>query len=385
MRNSIYIFILLLSISACKTSKQNVLKDGVYAEIQTNKGNILLELYVDAVPMTVANFVSLAEGTNNKVTDSLKGKPYFDGNRFHRVVPNFIIQGGDLTETGTGGPGYKFGDEFPKNEDGQLLFKHDDAGVFSMANSGPDSNGSQFFIAHKPIPHLDGKHSVFGKTIISPILLEQLKKTHKDSIQLLKSIDSTRMVVANSIVKNDTIIAVKILRFGNEAKNYKAGATFDAEFTKFHQTVEEREAASIAADKARYEAYLKDKKEFLLKMDEGKAEKTASGLRILRIKNTKGKKVVAHKPITANYKLYLANGKLIQSTFENGAKPFTFQLNNAQRPMIAGFKEGVLTMKEGERARLFIPYYIGYGEAKFGPFPAKADLVFEVEILKIED
>lgn len=383
MKQIKYILALTVLFSACESAKYNDLNDGLYAEIQTSKGNILLELYAENTPLTVSNFVSLAEGNNPKLPDSLKGKPYYDGIRFHRVVNNFIIQGGDPTETGRGMPGYRFGDEFPRDTVGELLYKHNDAGILSMANPGPNSNGSQFFITHKPIPHLDSKHAIFGKTIVNPVLLKGLKITIKDSLKLAKSIDSIRMVVVNSIVKNDTIHTIKIIRLGSKAENFKANKVFEEEFIKFNDSEKERNAGVIEAEKARYGKYLEDKKEFLSEMGEAKATKTASGLRILKLKSTSGKKTTANKPLTVNYILHLANGEKIQSTYDDGGKPFTFQLDDAQRPMIAGFKEGVLKMREGEKARLFIPYYIAYGEDKFGPFPPKSDIVFEVEILKI--
>ena len=118
-------------------------------------------------------------------------------------------------------------------------------------------------------------------------------------------------------------------------------------------------------------------------MNEEKALKTSSGLRILKLKKTSGKKIVDTKPLTLNYTLYTADGKRIQSTLDSKGKPFVCQLNDENRPMIAGFKEGVLSMREGEKVRLFIPYYLGYGEAQYGPFPAKSDLIFEIEVLKI--
>ena len=170
-----YLKLLLLIpfIFSCNSAKYEGLNDGLYAEIQTNKGDILLELYYEDVPMTVASFVSLAEGNNNKVPDSIKGKKYYDGIRFHRVVNNFIIQAGHPTETGKGFPGYRFGDEFPVDETNEYIYSHNDYGVLSMGNSGPDTNGSQFFITKTPSQHLDGKHPVFGKTIVNSLQLKE--------------------------------------------------------------------------------------------------------------------------------------------------------------------------------------------------------------------
>ncbi|APZ46981.1 peptidylprolyl isomerase [Polaribacter reichenbachii] len=383
MKKSIYILASFFLIVGCQSPKYKDLQEGLYAEIQTNKGDILLELYPEAAPMTVANFVSLSEGTNNRVSDSLKGEKFYDGIRFHRVVNNFVIQGGDPTETGRGTAGYRFGSEFTKDENGNLLNKHDDAGMLSMANGGPDSNGSQFFITHNPIPHLDGKHTVFGKTTVNSIQLEALKTKIQDSLGLVKAIDSLRMAVVNSIVQFDTINTIEIIRIGSKAKSFDAPEVFDAELMKFANSKKDREKEVLNAETARYSKYLEDKVAFLAKMDESKAKKTSSGLRILMLKNNpSGEKVVTNKPIKAHFTLYTADGNKIQSTEDSG-QPFVFQLDDAERPMITGFKEGVADMRVGEKVRLFIPYYIGFGEAKYGPFPAKSDLVFEVEILEI--
>lgn len=383
MKQIIYVFLVFSLITACQSAKYKDLKEGLYAEIKTNKGDILLELYANDVPMTVANFVSLSEGTNNQMADSIRGNRFYDGIRFHRVVNSFIIQGGDPTETGRGTAGYRFGDEFVKDKNGSLLYKHDDAGVLSMANGGPDSNGSQFFITHKPIPHLDGKHSVFGKTIVNSNQLLALKSQFKDSLQLVKAIDSLRMVVVNSIQQYDTINTIEIIRIGPKAKSFEGGKIFDAQLVKFNENQKDKKQQVADAEVARYSKYLEDKKLFLSKMDESKAEKTDSGLRFLMLEsNPSGKKVVDNKPIKSHFDLYTADGVKVQST-RDSSKPFVFQLDDTKRPMITGFKEGAAKMREGEKARLFVPYYIGFGEAKYGPFPAKSDLIFEIEILEI--
>ena len=383
MKIYIYSFIIVILAVRCTPAKYNGLKEGLYAEIQTNKGDVLLELYAEDAPMTVANFVSLAEGTNTKVTDSIQGKKYFDGIRFHRVVNNFIIQGGDPTETGRGTAGYRFGDEFTKDVNGKLLHIHGDAGMLSMANGGPESNGSQFFITHRAIPHLDGKHTVFGKTVVNSLQLNTLKLQIKDSLKRKNAIDSLRMSVVNSIQQFDTIFTVKIIRIGAVANAFKAGEVFDNEFIKYAEGKKDRNKKAKDADEERFSKYLENRTTFLAKMNESKAIKTASGLRILKLtSNPSGKKVVTNKPIKAHFTLYIADGTKIQSTLDSG-NPFVFQLDDAEKPMITGFKEGAATLRVGEKARLFIPYYIGFGEAKYGPFPAKSDLVFEVEILEI--
>ncbi|WP_299048643.1 peptidylprolyl isomerase [uncultured Polaribacter sp.] len=383
MRKISVILTLLFIISACKPVKYSDLDEGLYAEIITNKGSILVELYANKVPMTVANFISLAEGEHPKLLDSLKGKNFYKNIIFHRVVNNFVIQAGGYDTQGRKPTGYTFGDEFPKNENGQLLYKHNDAGILSMANGGVATNNSQFFITHRPIPHLDDKHSVFGKTIVNPNQLKELKLQYKDSLKLQNAIDSTRMAVVKSITQNDTILSLDIIRIGQEATNFNAANVFEKEDIAYNNSITEQKKAKEELEEKRYTNYLIEKEKFYTKMGVSKATKTSSGLQILKLKKTKGKKVSANEPVTANYILYVADGKKIQSSYDVNGKPLTFRLDDQQRPMIAGFEEGVLTMREGEKSRLFIPYYIGYGEDAFGPFPAKADLVFEVEILKV--
>ena len=374
------IFVLLIS---CIPLKYKDLKAGIYAEIQTNKGNILLELYTENVPKTVANFIALVEGTNSKLVDSLKGKNFYDNIIFHRVVPNFVIQAGGFTSEGKKNTGYLFGDEFPRNKNGNIMYKHDDQGVLSMANGGPLTNNSQFFITHRAIPHLDGKHSVFGKAIINCLELKKLQKIHTDTLHLKNAIDITRMAVINKVSQQDTIITINIIRIGNKAQDFNAAQTFDEEVIKFNKSQEEIAKEENKIEEERYATYLLKKKSFLINMEESRAQKTGTGLRILKLKKTKGKKVFISKKVTANYILYTADGKKMNSSDDTG-KPIIFDLNNTQKPMISGLKEGLLSMRIGEKSRFFIPYTIGFGNQKFGPFPSKSDLVFEVEILKID-
>ena len=181
------------------------LPDGLYAEMETSKGKILLVLEFEKTPLTVASFVGLAEGTKNYSKDgsppTAQGKPFYDGLTFHRVIPDFMIQGGDPEGVGRGGPGYRFRNEIDSS------LKHDRAGILSMANAGPDTNGSQFFITHKDTPWLDGKHTVFGHVVEG-------------------------QDVVNKIVKGDTIKTVKIIRVGEKAKAFKGD---EADFQKFNQ------------------------------------------------------------------------------------------------------------------------------------------------------
>ena len=383
MQKFFFISIIFVLLTSCAQGKYKDLEAGIYAEIQTNKGNILLELYTEYVPKTVANFIALVEGTNSRLVDSLKGKNFYDNIIFHRVVPNFVIQAGGFTSEGRKSTGYLFGDEFPRNKNGNIIYKHDDQGVLSMANGGPLTNNSQFFITHRAIPHLDGKHSVFGKAIINCLELKKLQKTYTDTLQLKNAINVTRMEVINKVSQNDTIITINIIRIGAKAQNFNAAKTFDEEVIKFNKSQEEIAKQENKIEEERYASYLLKKKSFLIDMEESKARKTGTGLRILKLKKTKGKKVFISKKVTANYTLYTADGKKMNSSDDIG-KPIVFDLNNTQKPMISGLKEGLLSMRLGEKSRFFIPYTIGFGNQKFGPFPSKSDLVFEVEILKID-
>lgn len=361
MKNYLQIIIALLVISSCTSTKyKNIeLEEGVYADIQTNRGDIILKLYADETPLTVSNFVALAEGNHPKVVDSLKGKKYYDGLTFHRVMKDFMIQGGDPLANGLGGPGYDFADEFPRDSTGNLIFKHDREGVLSMANPGPNANGSQFFITHKATPWLDGKHSVFGKVIDG-------------------------QAVVDSINQKDLINQIKIVRIGSKANDFDAPKVFEAELIVAAEREKEALAKKAAADKARLDKFKAAQKEFEAKMDVAKAIKTDSGLKFLKLKsNSSGKKVIASKKTSMHYTIYLANGNKIQSSRDRNGNPFTCQLDDKNRPMIPGVTEGMLKMREGEKARLFIPYYLAYGENGGGPFPPKADVIFDVEIVKV--
>ena len=346
MKKSFYAILCLsiITLSSCD-SKYKDLEEGIYADIVTKNGSIICELYPNEAPMTVANFITLAEGTNEKVTDSLKGEKYFNGLTFHRVVPDFVVQGGDPLANGRGGPGYVFQDEFAKDTANALIHKHDGAGVLSMANPGPDSNGSQFFITFKPTPWLDGKHTVFGS----------VKKG---------------MEVVDSIKAKDKIVSVNIVRLGNKAKSFDAVEVFNQGIKDFDKIIADKLAKQKQAEKA-----------FKATMDIDKAVETKSGLKILTLQKGKGKKVTETSTNTTHYTVYLASGKKIQSS-RDANREFTFNLSKV--PMIEGFKEGILTMKQGGKARFFIPYQLAYKEAGGGPFPPKSDVVFDIEVLKVE-
>jgi peptidyl-prolyl cis-trans isomerase A (cyclophilin A) len=355
----------LLINSSCKPTKYADLADGLYANMETNKGEILLKLEFEKTPITVANFVSLAEGTNEQVIDSLKGKPFYDGIIFHRVIKDFMIQGGDPTGTGQGSPGYKFKDEFPKDEGGQLVLKHDKSGILSMANSGPITNGSQFFITHKDTPWLDGKHTVFGNVIKG-------------------------QEVVDSITQNDKILTIEIIKLGKAAKKFKAAK----EFSKFFENFKEEkkiieEKIKIAQDN------------FITKINDNsdKFIELPSGLKYIITETKNGKKPKMGADIKVNYAGYFTDGRLFETSYKEVAKlyqvydhirddkggyaPFTTQYSSEAR-LIPGFREGLLQMKIGDKAMFFVPSHLGYGaQGTGGVIPPNTDLIFELEIVEL--
>jgi peptidyl-prolyl cis-trans isomerase A (cyclophilin A) len=330
----------LMIVISCDTVHPS---DGMYADIQTDKGTIVLQLHFKETPITVANFISLAEGTNPRVHDSLHGRAFYDGLPFHRVIADFLIQGGDIQRDGKGNPGYTFEDEFPRDSVGELVFTHDSKGVLSMANSGPNTNGSQFFITHKETPWLDGKHTVFGKAI--------------DGLNVL-----------DSIQQGDEIISVAIIKKGSLAEK------FDSE-----------EAIQIARDEKLQKQLLvakarkNDSIAFSLKMNESKATILRSGLKILFLENGVGKKVVNGDKLKVHYKGFFIDGKPFDSSYKR-QKPFEFILGVDR--VIEGWTEGISLLKVGGKARLFIPYKLAYGNEGYGPIPEKSKLIFEVEIIE---
>lgn len=326
-------------------------EDGIYAEFNTSKGQIVVKLEHEKTPMTVANFVGLAEG-NFTFQDSLKfSKPYYDGLKFHRVIANFMIQGGDSQGTGMGDPGYKFYDETRPD------LKHDKAGVLSMANSGPATNGSQFFITHKETPWLDGKHTVFGHVI-------------------------SGQAVVDSIQQDDLMQAVKIIRVGKAVKKWNATKIFNDEYSRiseeYKKEAEEIEkVAKMSQDE--YRAYMYQE---VLKKHPN-AKESGTGLVYIIEKEGEGEAIVKGSPVSLHYLgTFRRDGGKFDSSYDRGQPmDFQFQVNR----MIPGFEEGIAMLKKGGKAKLIIPYYQAYGpNGRPGAIPPYADLVFDIEIVDVK-
>ena len=307
------------------------LPDGLYATITTDKGDIVLQLEFEKTPLTVANFVGLAEGTRK--SNKPAGTRFYDGLTFHRVIPDFMVQGGCPQGTGTGGPGYKFADEIHPS------LKHSGPGILSMANAGPGTNGSQFFITHKATPWLDGKHTVFGRVV----------KGQK---------------VVNKIRKGDVMKSVTIARVGEKAGQFKAGEA---------PRKKPGAAAAVKADSAA----ASDAKIIADKWPD--AVKTDSGLMYVVKKDGTGSPPDRGTVISAHYTGTLLNGKKFDSSRDRG-KPFKFPVGAGR--VIKGWDEAFLSMKKGERRILIIPPKLGYGSRGAGnAIPPNAYLVFDVELV----
>jgi FKBP-type peptidyl-prolyl cis-trans isomerase len=318
----------LFFLSCSKDDKRS----GMYAKIITNKGDIVLSLTYDKTPLTVASFVCLAEGLMPDLD-----KPFYNGLKFHRVIPNFMIQGGCPLGTGTGDPGYKFTDEFHPD------LKHDGPGVLSMANSGPNTNGSQFFITHQETPWLDNKHSVFGR---------------------IDTLDKESQSVINAIVQGDTIQEIQIIREGRDAKKFDA-------LKMFNEKMEEAKAV---------EAKLQEEMEQKIKELSQDAVTTASGLSYKVINSGSGTaNPKATDVVKVHYTGMNIDGSVFDSSVERG-QPVQFPLDK----VIPGWTEGLQLMVVGDKWTFVIPANLAYGTGGRPPVIApNATLIFEVELLGI--
>lgn len=310
------------------------MKEGLYAKFTTTKGEILVSLTYDKTPGTVGNFVGLAEGKIENKEKTL-GTPYYDGLTFHRVIADFMIQGGDPKGTGTGGPGYQFDDEFHSD------LRHDSPGVLSMANAGPGTNGSQFFITHVETPWLDDKHTVFGKVIEG-------------------------QEVVNTIEQGDSLKKLEIIRVGEAAKAWDA-------VTAFNDFVESKREWEAAAQRK--------KEELMASLIEG-FEKTESGLYYKVEKEGTGKRPNKGDMVSVHYTGMLLNGSVFDSSYQRN-QPIELSVGVGQ--VIEGWDEGLLLFPEGTKARLVIPSHLAYGShGAGGVIPPNATLIFDIELVKVK-
>ncbi len=310
------------------------MQDGIYAKFNTTKGEILVKLTHDKTPGTVGNFVALAEG-NMENNVKAQGTPFYDGLKFHRVIPDFMIQGGCPQGTGTGSPGYKFDDEFHPD------LKHSGPGILAMANSGPGSNGSQFYITHIKTDWLDNKHTVFG------------------------AVESGQEVV-DAMAQGDVLESLEVVRVGEEAKKWNAIEAFRV----FEGSRAEREATEKNAAEAEME-----------KLAAG-FDKTDSGLRYKIIQKGSGAKAEKGKTVSVHYEGSLPNGSVFDSSFKR-KEPIDFQLGVGQ--VISGWDEGISLLQVGDKARFVIPSHLGYGsQGAGGVIPPDATLIFDVELMDIK-
>jgi peptidyl-prolyl cis-trans isomerase A (cyclophilin A) len=309
------------------------MQDGLYANFHTSKGLITVALHYRETPMTVGNFVGLAQGTMpNKA--KAEGTPYYDGLDFHRVIADFMIQGGCPEGRGTGGPGYQFPDEIVP------ALKHDGPGVLSMANAGPGTNGSQFFITHVETGWLDGKHTVFGKV-------------------------TEGQDVVDAVKQGDRLEKLEIVAVGADAEAFDAQAAFDAGMLSIRKKEEEAKAAQAEALKS---------------LTEGMTA-TESGLHYRMDVEGKGPKPKAGQNVSVHYTGMLTDGSIFDSSVQRG-EPIAIPIGAGR--VIAGWDEGIMLLNEGGKARLVIPSHLGYGaQGAGGVIPPNATLIFDVELVKV--
>ena len=333
MKTTIATLSILALAAAAAAAQAAGLPDGLYAQIDTSRGMIICSLAFQKAPMTVSSFVGLAEGTI--AANGVKGKRYFDGLTFHRVVSGFVIQGGDPNGDGTGGPGYEFPNEIAAD------LKHDGPGVMAMANAGPDTNGSQFYITLAATPQLDGGYSVFGRV-------------------------AQGQSVVSSIVQGDRIKSVRILRIGAAAKAFTVTQkSFDALVAKTKAEAGQKQTEARKADL-----------DLIAKKWPGLTT-TKSGLMYKVLKQGKGASPANGTLVTVHYTGTFLDGTVFDSSVQRGA-PAQFKIGQ----VIEGWNEALLSMKKGEKRLLVIPPELGYGERGYpGAIPGNSFLVFEVELI----
>jgi peptidylprolyl isomerase len=330
------LFLLFISFGEPVMAEKK-LADGMYAKFITNKGEIVCTLEYEKTPITVANFVGLAEGTKQLGGGAGKeGTRFYDGLTFHRVIKDFMIQGGCPLGTGTGGPGYTFPDEFDPS------LKHNKPGTLSMANAGPGTNGSQFFITHVATPHLDGKHTVFGHVV-------------------------SGMDVVNKIEKGDTIETIEIVRVGKDAKAFKSDqAAFDELLENQESRAKEKDLEAMEEAMEQINGQYPD------------AITTETGLKYVVTADGEGDTPAPGDMVKVHYTGKLLDGTKFDSSVDRGT-PIDFPVGQGR--VIKGWDEALLTMKKGEKRTLIIPAKLGYGPSGRGPIPPNATMIFDVELI----
>jgi len=310
------------------------MENGLYAKLNTTKGEVLIQLEFEKTPGTVGNFVALAKG---EMENDIKpqGTPYYNGLKFHRVIADFMVQGGCPLGNGTGNPGYQFSDEFHAD------LKHDKPGVLSMANSGPNTNGSQFFITHNETSWLDGKHTVFGNVIKGQDIID-------------------------AIAQNDTLETIEIIAVGDTAEKFNAIEAF--------RVFEGARLKRIEDAKKEAEAELEKIAAGFLKTD--------SGLRYQFLQKGEGKQAEKGKGVSVHYKGQLVDGTVFDSSYQR-KQPIDFTLGVGQ--VIPGWDEGIQLLKVGDKARFVIPSHLAYGSQGAGnAIPPNAVLIFDVELMDVK-
>ena len=377
---SLLLSVLIVFTASCNENNYKELGEGLFAEFDTNMGTMVVKLSYDKTPITVANFVALAEGNHPDVDSIHIGIPFYNGLIFHRVMNNFMIQGGDPEGTGRGGPGYSFPDEF----DPSLM--HNKAGILSMANSGPATNGSQFFITETPTPHLNNKHTVFGEVVLG--------------LEIQDSISNVETGIADRPISDVIIKKLNIIRQGADANNFDAVDVWNIELTKL---VEKNKLLEEEKIKTRVENQIKGKEKAIsflptLNNYKTKSKTSKNGLKTLYLEKGNGIKPNLGDNVSLYYELYDTEANLIDSNSKeteesygryNADKevkgrynPMPMQLSpDAQ--MITGFKEAVETMRVGDKIFAFIPWSLGYGAQGGGIIKPKQDLIFIITMVSV--
>ncbi len=362
---SLLLLAILVLGTSCKKEATYDFPDGLYAKIETSRGEIIASLAYKKAPVTVANFVTLAEGKNTYVSKEFRGKPFFNNLKWHRVIPNFMIQGGDPLGNGSGDAGYKFKDEITD-------MKHDKPGMLSMANSGPGTNSSQFFITHVATPWLDGLHTIFG--------------------QVIKGQD-----VVDKIQQNDDIQKVEIIRVGPDAKKFDAVKVFSGFFSTEAEAQDKQTKIDVEKSKMYDQKYAPIKAKLAQSFASAKssANSLKSGVKYSVLEKGTKQKPTSGTTVYIDYAGYLEDGTLFDTSMPsaaedlgkydarravmNGYRPIVYELGSQQ--LIPGFVEGLLQMHFGETAILFIPSNLAYGQAGAGDaVPPNADIIFKVTL-----